>query len=92
MHFSDGGWFLTLTVQVRQNGQWVEVSNLTIISPVPGGRQRGELGELHPGLRPDPGRRDSDLRRAGRVATFVSLGELDVFEVHRKRCAHRQAG
>ena len=28
VHFWDGGWFLSLTVQVRQSGQWVAVRNL----------------------------------------------------------------
>ena len=30
MHFFDGGRFPTLTVQVRQNGQWIGVSNLSV--------------------------------------------------------------
>ena len=29
MHFWDGGWFLSLTVQVRQNGTWVNVQGLS---------------------------------------------------------------
>jgi hypothetical protein len=35
-HFWNGGWFETLTVQVRQNGQWVNVSGLTVTPPYPG--------------------------------------------------------
>ena len=36
VHFWDGGWFLTLTVQVRQSGQWVAVRNL-VTTPAYGG-------------------------------------------------------
>ena len=32
----DGGWFTSLTVQVRQSGQWVGVSNLAITPPYAG--------------------------------------------------------
>ena len=35
MNFSNGGWFNTLTVQVRQNGVWVNVSGLTSTPPYP---------------------------------------------------------
>ncbi len=30
LHFGDGGWFDTLTVQVRQGGVWVAVTGLTV--------------------------------------------------------------
>ena len=36
MHFVDGGWFTTLTVQVRQNGAWAPVSGPTITPAYPG--------------------------------------------------------
>ncbi len=35
MNFSNGGWFNTLTVQVLQNGVWVNVSGLTSTPPYP---------------------------------------------------------
>ena len=34
--FWDGGWFETLTVQVRQDGQWVNVSGMTVTPLYPG--------------------------------------------------------
>ena len=35
-HFFDGGWFLSLTVQVRQKWQWVKVSGLMMSPTYPG--------------------------------------------------------
>lgn len=35
-HFWNGGWFDTLTVQVRQNGRWVPVDGLTFTPWYPG--------------------------------------------------------
>lgn len=35
-HFGDGGWFKTLTVQVRQAGTWVKVSGLGSTPAYPG--------------------------------------------------------
>lgn len=35
-NFWDGGWFETLTVQVRQNGVWSDVDGLAITPPYPG--------------------------------------------------------
>jgi hypothetical protein len=35
-HFSNGGWFESLTVQVRQSGAWVPVTGLVITPAYPG--------------------------------------------------------
>jgi glucose/arabinose dehydrogenase/PKD repeat protein len=78
MNFSDGGWFATLTVEVRQNGQWVGVTNLAVTPAYPGGN--GVSYETFT-LTFDP--IDGDAIRLhgvpGGSAKFISVGEVEVF-------------
>ena len=74
-HFGDGGWFTTLTVQVRQGGQWVGVSNLAITPAYAG--NNGVSYETYT-LTFDPIQADAIRIHGdpGGSADFVSVGEL----------------
>ena len=78
LHFWDGGWFTTLTVLVRQNGQWVVVSNLAI-TPAYAGND-GVSYETYT-LTFNPILGDAILLYGvpGGSAAFISVGELEVF-------------
>jgi glucose/arabinose dehydrogenase len=78
MHFWDGGWFTSLTVQVRQNGQWVGVSNLAVTPAYAG--NNGVSFETYT-FTFDPTQGDAiRLHGApGGTWAFISVGELDVF-------------
>ena len=79
LHFWDGGWFASLAVQVRQNGQWVNVSGLVIV-PAYAGNDGVSFETLHPDLHADPGRRDPALRRArGLVGVHLRRGARGVW-------------
>jgi cysteine-rich repeat protein len=77
-NFSDGGWFDTLTVQVRQGGIWTTVSGLTSTPPYPpndGINYETYTLNFAPitgdGIRLDGAPGGSD--------DFISVGELQVF-------------
>jgi RHS repeat-associated protein len=83
LHSNDGGWFETLTAQVRQNGTWVAVSNLTITPAYPG---------VNDGITFQTYELDFDsisgdaIRIFGRPGgnewqRFISVGELEVWGV-----------
>ncbi len=77
-HFFDGGWFDSLTVQVRQGGVWNEVTNLAIVPAYPG--NNGITYETFE-MTFDPAAGDG-IRiygAPGGSADFISVGELEVF-------------
>lgn len=79
MHFSDGGWFTSLGVQVRVGGQWVDVQNLQSIPPYAGGNGISyETYELSFTPMTGDGIRIAGV--PGGSATYISVGELRVFE------------
>ncbi|MEM8607394.1 MAG: DUF4215 domain-containing protein [Myxococcota bacterium] len=78
-HFGDGGWFETLTVQVRQGGVWTEVSGLTIDPPYPG--NNGITFETFDmTFAPVVGDAIRIYGVPGGSADFISVGELEVYE------------
>src|SRR5262249_62002596 len=78
INFFDGGWFDTLTVQVRQNGVWTNVANLVSTPPYPPNDAVNyetytltfddTVGD---GIRIDGA--------PGGSADFISVGELEVY-------------
>jgi hypothetical protein len=73
--FSDGGWFATLTVQVRVSGVWTNVSNLTVTPAYPGpnGVTYERFTLSFTPLRGDAVRISG---MPGGSARFISVGEL----------------
>jgi glucose/arabinose dehydrogenase len=77
-HFTDGGWFDTLGVQVRQQGAWVEVPGVTI-QPAYAGNDGVSFGTFvldFPAVTADAIRIDG---APGGSADFISVGELRVY-------------
>ena len=78
-HFSDGGWFTTMTVQVRQAGAWVNVTNLSI-TPIYQGSNNNVSYETYTlqfaSISGDAIRIYGD---SGDNADFISVGELEVY-------------
>ncbi|MEM7436219.1 MAG: DUF4215 domain-containing protein, partial [Myxococcota bacterium] len=78
-HFFDGGWFDSLTVQVRQDGVWNEVSGLTTTPSYPGNNGVNfETFELT--FLPIVGDAIRIYGDPGGAADFISIGELEVYE------------
>jgi hypothetical protein len=78
LHFWDGGWFTTLTVQVRQNGQWVGVSSLAI-TPAYAGNNGVSYETYTLTFNPIQGDAIRLYGAPGGSAAFISVGELEVF-------------
>jgi hypothetical protein len=78
MHFGDGGWFNTLTVQVRQSGQWIGVGNL-VTTPAYGGNNGVSFQTYTLQFNPIQGDGIRIYGAPGGSAAFVSVGELDVY-------------
>jgi uncharacterized repeat protein (TIGR03806 family) len=77
-HFGNGGWFDTLTVQVRQSGVWNEVSGLVITPAYPG--NNGVSGETFDmTFAPISGDAIRIYGDPGGSANFISVAELRVF-------------
>jgi hypothetical protein len=77
-NFGDGGWFNSLTVQVRQNGSWVNVSGL-VATPAypPNDNISFESYTLSfNGITGDAIRIDG---APGGTAYFISVGELEIY-------------
>jgi hypothetical protein len=77
--FSNGGWFNTLQVQVRQNGTWFAVPNASVSPAYPGanGTTYETFTFTFPAITGDAIRIDG---APGGSATFISVGELRVFQ------------
>ena len=80
MNFVDGGWFNNLSVQVRQSGTWVNVSNLTSTPTYPpnNGISYETYTLTFSQISGDAIRIDG---APGGSAYFVSLGELLVYGI-----------
>ncbi len=76
--FSDGGWFTTLHVQVRQSGVWVNVPSVTVAPAYAGhdGVNFETYTFTFPSIAGDGIRIDG---QPGGAATFISVGELRVY-------------
>jgi hypothetical protein len=78
MNFSDGGWFDTLTVQVRRNGVWTNVSGLTSTPAYP--PNDGVNYETYTlNFTPTSGDGVRIDGAPGGSADFISVGELLVY-------------
>ena len=79
MHFFDGGFLDTLTVQVRQGGVWNDVSGLSIVPAYAGSNGVNyEIYELT--FAPEVGDGIRIYGDPGGSADFISVAELQVFE------------
>jgi len=77
--FWDGGWFDTLNVQVRQNGVWTNVANLTFTPHYPAtndGVSYRTYTLSFSAITGDGIRLDG---APGGSADFISVGELEVY-------------
>ena len=78
IHFPNGGWFETLTVQVRQDGVWTEVTGLVSTPSYPG--TNGESFEAYTfEFDPTVGDGIRIYGDAGGTGEFISISELEVF-------------
>ncbi len=78
LHFWDGGWFASLAVQVRQNGQWVNVSGLAIV-PAYAGNDGMSFETYTLTFTPIQGDGIRLFGAPGGASKFISVGELEVF-------------
>lgn len=78
MNFSDGGWFNSGTIQVRQNGNWVNVTNLNITPTYPpnDGVSYETYNMSFDAITGDGIRIDGV---PGGSAYFISVGEMEVY-------------
>jgi len=78
MHFSDGGYFLDLTVQVRRSGAWTEAPNVTI-TPAYAGDDSVDFNTYVFDFDPVSGDGIRIYGTPGGSKEFISVGELEVF-------------
>ncbi len=78
-HFSGGGWFDALTVQVRQNGAWVNVSGLTDTPTYPGFNDGVTFESYAFEFQPIAGQAIRLFGDPGGFNDFISVGELLVY-------------
>lgn len=77
-HFFNGGWFESLSVQVRRGGVWVDVSGLSITPRYPGNNGINyETFELT--FTPIKGEGIRIYGIPGGTAAFISVAELEVY-------------
>lgn len=80
-HYFDGGWFTSLTLQIRQGGTWVNVPGLAISPSYPGVND----GENHEVYQIDFPAMTGDAIRIfgvpGGSAPFITVAELQVWGV-----------
>ena len=79
INFSDGGWFNTLTVQVRQGATWVNVSGLTSAPAYPGVNNGINYETYNLQFAPISGDAIRIFGAPGGTAAFISVAELLVF-------------
>ena len=79
INFSDGGWFTTLTVQVRQGASWVNVSGLTSTPAYPGVNNGINYETYNLQFAPISGDAIRIFGAPGGTAAFISVAELLVF-------------
>lgn len=79
-YFINGGWFDLLTVQVRQSGVWTDVSNL-VITPSYLGDNGLSYETFEMSFTPMFGDGIRIYGDPGGSSNFISVGELEVFEL-----------
>ncbi len=79
IHFWDGGWFESLTVQVRQSGDWNTVTGLFISPSYPFVNNGVSYETYTLTFDPIPGDGIRIFGAPGGNAAFISVGELRVF-------------
>ena len=79
INFGDGGWFTSLTVQVRQGGNWVNVSGLTSTPAYPGVNNGINYETYTLQFAPISGDAIRIYGTPGGSAAFISVAELLVF-------------
>ncbi|MGI9046419.1 MAG: hypothetical protein ACR2FI_06455 [Burkholderiales bacterium] len=78
-HFGDGGWYETLTVQVRQGGVWNAVSGLTITPSYPAVNDNETFETYTLQFNAIQGDGIRIFGNPGGSADFIAVGELEVF-------------
>ncbi len=78
-HFSDGGWFESVTVQVRDGGVWREVSGLQVTPPYPGVDDGVFFESYDFEFAPATGDAVRVFGVPGGASDFISVAELRVF-------------
>ena len=78
MSYSDGGWFDTITVQVRQGASWVPVTGLTITPAYPGNNNIS-YQSFTLAFTPMAGDGIRVYGAPGGSADFFSVAELEVY-------------
>jgi len=79
MHFGDGGWFTSLTVQVRQAGAWVNVQGLTSTPAYPGSNNGINFETYTLQFAAISGDAIRIYGVPGGSSAFISVAELQVF-------------
>ena len=80
MHFVDGGWFTSLTVQVRQGGVWTPVTGLTVTPAYPASNDGVSFQTYTFDFAPIQGDAIRIYGVPGGFNAFISVGELEVYE------------
>ncbi|RZL86018.1 MAG: DUF1929 domain-containing protein [Variovorax sp.] len=78
-HFPDGGWFTSLTVQVRQGGNWVNVSGLAVTPAYPASNNNTSFETYTLQFTPVSGDAIRIFGVPGGSAAFITVGELQIF-------------
>jgi hypothetical protein len=79
INFADGGWFNTVTVQVRQGGTWVNVSGLASTPAYPGANNGINYETYTFNFTPISGDAIRIFGAPGGSSAFISVAELRVF-------------
>ena len=79
LHFWNGGWFESLTVQVRQGGTWVPVRGLSISPAYPFADNGVSFETYSLAFNAIAGDGIRIIGAPGGSAGFISVGELEVF-------------
>jgi hypothetical protein len=79
MHFARGGWFSSLTVNVRRNGVWNAVTSLGITPAYPGFNDGVSFETYEITFAPITGDAIRIWGRPGGKDDFISVGELRIF-------------
>ena len=78
-HFADGGWFTSLTVQVRQAGNWVNVARLASTPAYPGINNGVNFESYSLQFDAITGDAIRIYGAPGGTAAFISVAELQVY-------------
>ncbi|MCI0440495.1 MAG: hypothetical protein L0177_15390, partial [Chloroflexi bacterium] len=79
MFGTDGGWFLDIKVQVRQNFDWVDVGELAVSPSYPGDSKAGSNQTYAFTFAEAAGDGVRIIGAPGGTAKFTSIAELEVY-------------